>query len=30
MADLEFTITNQEGDTVLKGEATVYQAAPAP
>jgi acyl dehydratase len=30
MADMEFTVTNQDGDTVLKGEATVYQATPAP
>lgn len=28
MADLAFTITNQDGEEVLKGEATVFQAAP--
>jgi acyl dehydratase len=26
MAELEFTVTNQDGETVLKGEATLYQA----
>ena len=25
-ADIEFTVTNQHGDEVLRGEATVYQA----
>ena len=27
-ADIKFTVTNQHGDEVLKGEATVYQARP--
>jgi hypothetical protein len=29
MADLEFTVTSQDGEIVLKGTATIYQAAPA-
>ena len=29
MADLRFTVTNQRGDEVLRGDATVYQAIPA-
>lgn len=29
MADIEFVITNQDGDEVLRGDATVYQAAPS-
>ena len=28
VAELEFTVVNQEGETVLEGAATVYQAAP--
>ena len=28
MAVLEFTVTNQDGEEVLKGEAMVYQARP--
>jgi acyl dehydratase len=28
MADLAFTVTNQDGEEVLKGEATVFQATP--
>ena len=28
IADIEFSITNQDGETVLVGEATVYQAEP--
>ncbi len=28
-ADLSFTVTNQSGQEVLRGEATVYQAEPA-
>ena len=28
MAELEVTIQNQDGETVLEGQATVYQAAP--
>jgi acyl dehydratase len=28
MADLAFTVTNQDGEEVLKGEATVFQAIP--
>lgn len=28
MADLAFTVTNQDGEEVLKGEATVFQASP--
>ena len=27
-ADIEFAVTNQNGDEVLKREATVYQAKP--
>ena len=27
-ADIEFTVSNQHGDEVLRGEATVYQAEP--
>jgi len=29
MADLAFVVTNQDGDEVLTGEATVYQAVPS-
>ena len=29
-ADMEFTVTNQHGEEVLSGEATVYQAMPRP
>ena len=29
IANIEFAITNQDGEEVLKGEATVYQAMPA-
>ena len=29
MADLEFKVTNQDGEEVLTGQATVYQAQPA-
>ena len=29
IADIEFTVTNQDGENVLEGEATVYQAEPA-
>jgi acyl dehydratase len=28
-ADLSFTVTNQGGQEVLRGEATVYQAEPS-
>ena len=28
IADIEFSITNQAGETVLEGDATVYQAEP--
>jgi len=28
VAELEFTVANQQGETVLEGAATVYQAAP--
>ncbi len=28
MAELEFTVENQDGETVLEGQATVYQAEP--
>lgn len=28
IAEMRFTVVNQHGDTVLEGEATVYQAAP--
>lgn len=28
MADLDFVVVNQHGQEVLRGEATVYQAAP--
>ncbi len=28
MADLEFRLVNQDGDEVLTGEATIYQATP--
>lgn len=28
MADVDFRVTNQDGEDVLTGEATVYQAAP--
>ncbi|MBM3944669.1 MAG: MaoC family dehydratase [SAR202 cluster bacterium] len=28
MADLAFVVTNQHGETVLEGEASVYQATP--
>ncbi len=28
VAELEFTVANQQGETVLEGVATVYQAAP--
>ena len=28
VAELEFTVVNQQGETVLEGAATVYQAAP--
>jgi acyl dehydratase len=28
MADLEFRVVNQDGDEVLTGEATIYQATP--
>jgi acyl dehydratase len=28
MADMAFTVTNQNGEEVLKGEATVFQATP--
>ncbi|MEE8346770.1 MAG: MaoC family dehydratase [Dehalococcoidia bacterium] len=28
IAELEFTVVNQQGETVLEGAATVYQAAP--
>jgi acyl dehydratase len=28
MADLAFVVTNQDGDEVLKGEATIFQAIP--
>ena len=28
IADIEFSVTNQDGETVLVGEATVYQAEP--
>ena len=28
MAELDFTIVNQDGETVLEGQATVYQAEP--
>ncbi len=28
MAELEFTVVNQDGETVLEGQATVYQAEP--
>jgi acyl dehydratase len=30
MADLGFTVTNQREETVLTGEATIYQASPEP
>ena len=28
IADIEFSVTNQDGETVLEGDATVYQAEP--
>ena len=28
MADRSFTVTNQDGEEVLKGEATIFQATP--
>ena len=28
IADIDFTIRNQDGETVLEGQATVYQAKP--
>lgn len=30
IAGIEFSVTNQDGETVLEGEATVYQAEPSP
>ena len=28
MGSMEFTVQNQDGETVLRGEATVYRAVP--
>jgi hypothetical protein len=29
LAEMEFVVTNQDGEDVLTGQATVYQAPPA-